>query len=229
MCVEEKREFLNFLLGFITERRRELFYKVIENRTRHITIVLEDIYQPHNASATLRTSEIYGIQDVYVIENKNKYSVNPDVALGANKWINLHKFNQEGVNNTIECYNYLRSKGYKIFATTPHRNDITLFDLPVEDDKIALVFGSELPGLSDIAIENADGYVKIPMYGFTESFNISVSVAIFLSHLVERLHRSNVNWKLSDEEKLDILIRWAKNSVRKPDILEKEFFKTKKN
>ena len=220
----EKREFLNYLLGFVTDRRRELFYKVIENRTRHITIVLEDIYQSHNASATLRTSEIYGIQDVYIIENKNKYTVNPDVALGSNKWIDLHKFNNQGKDNTIECYNFLRSKGYKIYATTPHKDDVSLFDLPV-NEKIALVFGSELPGLTETAINNADGYVKIPMYGFTESFNISVSVAIFLSHLVEKLHKSDVDWKLTEEEKLDILIKWAKNSVRRPDVLEREFFK----
>jgi len=216
-----QKELLNYLLGFVTERRKELFYKVIENRTRHLTIVLEDIYQPHNASATLRTSEIYGIQDVHIIEKINKYNVNPDVALGASKWLNLYKYE-----STEACFRTLKNKGYKIYATTPHKDDVTLFDLPI-DNKTALVFGNELEGLSTTALELSDGYVKIPMYGFTESFNISVSVAIFLSHLSERLRNTVKNWKLSEEEKTEILIEWAKNSIRKPDILVKDFFKKK--
>ncbi len=216
-----QKELLEYLLNFVTEHRKELFYKVIENRTRYLTIVLEDIYQPHNASATLRTSEIYGIQDVHIIEQRNKYNVNPDVALGSSKWINLHKYE-----STEECFMHLKSQGYKIFATTPHKDDISLFDLPL-DTKTALVFGNELEGLSEKALNLADGYVKIPMYGFTESFNISVSVAIFLSHLTERLRQLRNDWQLSPEEKQEILLQWAKNSIRKPDILIRDFMKKK--
>jgi len=226
MQEKDKKEFLEFLFNFISERRKRFFHKVMNKRTRYLTIVLEDIYQTHNASAVLRTSEIYGIQDVYIIENINKYNVNPDVALGSHKWINLHKFNNNR-DNTRACFEYLKNKGYKIYAATPHKDDVSLFYLPL-DSKVALVFGNELEGISQAAIENADGFVKIPMYGFTESFNISVSVAIFLSHLVERLHKSEADWHLTDDEKLDILLQWAKNSVRKPDVLEREFFKSKR-
>ncbi len=216
-----QKELLDYLLNFVTEHRKNLFYKVIENRTRYLTIVLEDIYQPHNASATLRTSEIYGIQDVHIIEQRNPYNVNPDVALGASKWINLHKYD-----STEACFTHLKSKGYKIFATTPHKDDISLFDLPL-DTPTALVFGNELEGLSEKALRLADGYVKIPMYGFTESFNISVSVAIFLSHLTEKLRQSHNDWQLTPEEKQEILLQWTKNSVRKPDILIRNFMKQK--
>ncbi len=223
MNKEEKQAFLEYLMQFITERRKQLFYEVMNYRTRHITIVLEDIYQSQNASAVLRTAEIYGIQDIHIIENRNQYKINRDVVLGSSKWINLYKYNTFE-NNTLACFENLREKGYKIYATTPHRDDVNLYDLNL-NDKIALVFGSELPGLSKTAMENADGFVKIPMYGFTESFNISVSAAIFLSHLVERLHKMDINWQLSEDERLNILVQWAKNSVRKPELLEREFYK----
>jgi len=224
MNKELKKELLNFLLSFVTEHRKKLFNEVIKYRTRYITIVLEDIYQPHNASATLRTSEIYGIQDVHIIEQRNKYSVNPDVALGASKWINIIK-----QSSTNLCYKHLKENGYKIYATIPYsKKAVSLFDLPL-NSKIALVFGNELEGLSESALNMADGYVKIPMYGFTESFNISVSVAIFLSHLTERLRRTDIKWQLSDDEKLEVLLQWTKNSIKKSELLVKEFLNKNNN
>ena len=196
--LEIRKKFLKYLESFITENKRTLFDKIITQRTKHITVALEDIYQSQNASAVLRTCVCFGIQDVHIIENKNTYSVNPDVALGATKWLNLKKYNQ-GENNTLACYHALREKGYRILATTPHKDDALLDELSL-DTKVALVFGTELEGLSDVAIENADAYVKIPMYGFTESLNISVSAAITLHHLTEKLRNSKLDWQLKEEE-----------------------------
>ncbi len=219
---DTKKKLLEFLSTYISENKKQLFDKIIEYRTRHITVVLEDIYQPHNASAVLRSSDCFGIQDVHIIENRNTYEVNPDVALGSSKWLTLIKYNRS-TNNTLEAFETLKKQGYRIVATTPHKNDHSLDDFEI-NSKTALVFGNELEGLSDIALENADDYVKIPMYGFTESFNISVSAAIIFHHLTEKLRKSSINWKLSDDEILDIKLNWVRSVIKRNEIFEKEFF-----
>lgn len=217
-----QKELLDFLTPYITEHKKELFKKILNYRTKYITVVLEDIYQPQNASAVLRSADLTGIQDVHVIENKNEYQVNPKVAMGSSKWLNLIKYNSSE-NNTLDAYNKLREKGYRIVATTPHTND-QLPDQISLDNKIALVFGTELKGLSDIAIQNADEYLKIPMFGFTESYNISVSAALSMYILTERLRNSDIKWQLSDNERLEILLEWTRRSIRKVEVFENEFF-----
>ena len=227
MDVRTKKEFLEFLSGYLTENRRKLFDKVIRYRTRHITVVLEDIYQPHNASAVLRSADLTGIQDVHIIENRNKYQVNPEVAMGSSKWLNLIKYNEQE-NNTLAAYDALRKVGYRIVATTPHKNDQMLDDISIQG-KMALVFGTELKGLSETAIAHADEYLRIPMYGFTESYNISVSAALTLFTLTEKMRKSAVPWQLSEEEKLDILVEWAKRTIKHADLFEKDFLEKRKN
>lgn len=219
--IKYKSELLQHLLSFISDNKRALFHKIIQDRTKHVTVVLEDIFQPHNASAVLRSCDVFGIQDVHVIENNNKYEVNPDVALGASKWINLHKYNRNE-NNTLACINSLKKSGYKVYATTPHTNDCLIKDIPL-DNKMALLFGTEQHGLSDIAMDNVDGYVKIPMYGFTESLNISVSAAITLYELSKRLKESDIKWQLTADEKTNQLIEWSKKVIKQGELIEKEF------
>src|ERR1700733_649232 len=114
-------ELITYLTGFVTEERKKRFDDIIKNRTRHVSIALEDIYQPHNASAVLRSCDCFGIQDVHIIENANKYTINPDVALGSYKWLNLHKYNK-APNNTIACIEALKTKGYAIAVTSPHKD-----------------------------------------------------------------------------------------------------------
>ena len=218
------KELINYLSGFVSEKRFDLFKKIVEQRTRYLTVVLEDIYQPHNASAVLRTCDCFGIQDVHIIENANTYDVNPDVALGSDKWLSMHKYNS-GEENTLDTFKYLREKGYRIVATTPHNNDVDLNKFDLEKGKTALVFGTELKGLSSPAISNADEYLRIPMYGFTESFNISVSAAIILHHLSSRLHLSGINWSLTPEEKDILILDWLRKTVKSADQIEKQFFK----
>ncbi len=216
-----QKKLLSYLSGFLTEHRQSLFKQVIENRTRHIAVVLEDIYQPQNASAVLRTCDCFGIQNVHIIENVNEYKINPNVALGSSKWLTLKKYN-DTADNTMACFEQLKSQGYKIIATTPHKDDVPVDDLPI-DGKTALVFGQELRGLSDNAMLLADGFVKIPMYGFTESFNISVSAAIILKVLTNRLRAGTISWHLSEKEKNDILLQWTRNSIKRVELIEKEF------
>ncbi len=226
MDFQTKKEFLDFLSGYLTENRRKLFDKVIRNRTRHITVVLEDIYQPHNASAVLRSADLTGIQDVHIIENLNRYQVNPEVAMGSSKWLNLIKYNASE-DNTPAAYDALRKAGYRIVATTPHTNDQTLDEIPI-DRKLALVFGTELKGLSETAIAEADEYLRIPMYGFTESYNISVSAALTLFTLTEKLRKSSIPWQLSKEEQLGTLIEWTKRTLKHAELFEKEFLQKRK-
>ncbi|MBN8702166.1 MAG: RNA methyltransferase [Bacteroidetes bacterium] len=218
-------QLISFFSEFVSESRLQRFNEVIANRTRHITVVLEDIYQSHNASAVLRSCDCFGIQDVHIIEQRNKYTINPDVAMGAYKWINMHKY-RSPENPTKECLQHLKSKGYTIVATSPHKSSYKLDTLPI-DKKIALVFGTEIDGITSQVMEEADEFITIPMFGFTESFNISVSAALIMYELTKRLHKSELNWHLSEDEQKVIMLEWLKNTVNKPELLEKEFYARK--
>jgi tRNA (guanosine-2'-O-)-methyltransferase len=217
-----KSKLAKYLEQFITGNRKQIIENVLENRTRYITVMLEDIFQSQNASAVLRTCECFGIQDVHIIENQNKYVINPDVALGSNKWLNIIKYGK-GENNTRIAIDALKSKGYRIVATVPGKENASLDDFCLERGKVALLFGTELNGLSDEIIKMSDEHLSIPMYGFTRSFNISVSAAIILHHLVSELKRSDIDWRLSEAERQDVKIKWLKESIRKSDILENSF------
>lgn len=221
LTYRQKCNLYDHLTQFITENRRRRFDEIASYRTRHICVVLEDIFQPHNASAVLRTCDCFGVQDVHIIENKNKYRVNPDVALGSSNWLTLKKYNQ-GEYNTLDCIKALKKKKYKVIAATPHGNSCSLEEFDVSQ-KTALLFGTEMDGLSEQAMKFADGYFKIPMFGFTESFNISVSAAISLFSFTDRMRRNNIHWQLDKDERIAIKIEWARNSLKNPNAIEKLF------
>ncbi len=213
-----------FLSEYITENRNILINKVLAERTKYITVVLENIYQPHNASAVIRSCDCFGVQDVHIIENDNEYNINPKVVMGATKWITMHKYSK-AENNTRAALQKLKSDGYRIVATTPHTNDVELHDFDVTKGKAAFVFGTELTGISDIVREEADEFVRIPMYGFTESFNISVSAALVLQHLSHQIRKENVKWQLNEEDLQEIKYNWLKASIKRSDIIENEFYR----
>jgi tRNA (guanosine-2'-O-)-methyltransferase len=223
MTESERVRLTSFFAQYLSENKLTLIDKILEQRTRHITVVLEDIYQSQNGSAVIRTCECMGLQDVHITETSSKYSVNRRVLKGANKWLDLIKYNAKGKNNSEGCFQELHRRGYKIFVTDPAGGQ-SIHDLPV-DDRIAIVMGNELHGASDYAMANADGKVNIPMYGFTESLNISVSAAICLSTLAPKIRSSSVAWQLSEEEKADLRLKWYRRCLRNVDILEKEFWK----
>jgi tRNA (guanosine-2'-O-)-methyltransferase len=217
-----KKNLIRHLEQFITERRLHLINHVLSQRTRYITVVLEDIYQSHNASAVLRSCDCFGIQDVHIIENRNTYQVNPDVALGSNKWLTLYKYTRDH-NNTLDALAGLKKKGYRIVTASPHADACTPDEFDLHKGKIALVFGTELEGLSADAAAMADETLTIPMVGFTESLNISVTVAILLHQLTERLRKSELPWQLSATENRQVKLQWLKNSIRGSDTIEKSF------
>jgi tRNA (guanosine-2'-O-)-methyltransferase len=214
---------LNLFLQFLTDNRRAKFEEVLKYRTRHITVVMEDIYQSQNASAVLRTCDLTGVQEIHIIENKYQYEVNPDVALGSTKWLYLHKFNKTK-HNTEDALNALQNSGYQIVATSPHVQNHSPESLPL-DKPVALFFGTEKHGLSKEVLDQADTFIRIPMFGFTESYNISVSAALLLYTLTQRLHNSAVKWQLTDQEHNHLLLDWCRKSVQGADLIEKDFWR----
>jgi tRNA (guanosine-2'-O-)-methyltransferase len=210
---------------YITDHKKQFIEKVLSERTRYITLVLEDIYQSQNASAVVRTCECLGLQDIHIIEDDSKYSVNKRVLKGANKWIDLYRYKMKGFNNTEICFRKLREQGYQILVTDPSPDGISINEIPV-DKKIAVVMGNELKGTSSYAIDHADQKIFIPMHGFTESFNISVSAAICLNTLLTKIRTSNVCWQLSDEEKEILRLQWYRKVVRRSDLIEQEFLRS---
>jgi tRNA (guanosine-2'-O-)-methyltransferase len=210
-----------YLLSFVTENKKQLFHSRLEERTRHLTVVLEDIFQPQNTNAVLRTADCFGIQDVHVIENTNGYDINPRVLRGALKWLDLTRYNLHQ-DNTMVCLQRLKQKGYLIVATSPSPHSIPLHEMPL-DRPMALVFGNEKQGISQVVKREADIHMHIPMYGFTESLNVSVSAAICLHHLTTELRRSQVNWRMSDAERAELLYQWTRKVLKDPDGLEKRF------
>ena len=210
--------YLAYLEGFLTENRKEKFLKVLENRTNHFTIAIEDVFQLHNTSAVMRSCEVFGIQQLNVIEEKYTKSIDKEIAMGAQKWVDVNRFESIG-----ECISDLKGKGYQIIATTPHQNDCLLDDFDISK-RSALFFGTERNGLSEEILQLADGFIKIPMAGFTESLNISVSAAIIIQNIMERLRKSEIDWHLSQEEILEKRMLWAKNTIKDIKRIEARYF-----
>jgi tRNA (guanosine-2'-O-)-methyltransferase len=207
MSIERKKELFAHFAQYLTPERKAKIEKNAAERTRYLTVVLEDIYQAHNTSAVLRSCDCFGVQDVHIIEQKNVYKLHESVAKGASQWLTINRYNERERNNTEVCFTTLRNNGYLIAATTPHKDDVLIHELPL-NKKVALVFGTEQEGLSPYALEHADLFVKIPMYGFTESFNISVSAALCLYETTRRLRNSAMYWRLTEEEILDLQLEW---------------------
>lgn len=211
-----------YLEEFISPVRMNRIKEVVAQRTRYVTIVLEDIWQPQNASAAIRTSECLGLQEVHVIKNGDGYKINKQVVRGATKWMEINKYTNFE-NNSVTCLNQLKDRGYQIVATVPDEKMGLLTNLDVKK-KTAFVFGSEKNGVSDDVLKMCDSKISIPMFGFTESYNISVSVAMSLFHFIHETKKQNINWKLNDVEQNELLQKWTKQSIKKCDLIVQEFF-----
>lgn len=216
------RDLVSHMSDFVTENRLAAFETVLSNRTRYVTIVLEDIFQAQNASAVVRSCDCFGIQDLHIIENSNDFKVDMEVSLGSDKWLDIYTHNKES-SNTQSTIKMLREKGYRIIATSPHRKQVAPGELDLEAGPCAILFGTELTGLSEQAMEQADEYLSIPMYGFAESFNISVSVALILYELRKRLNRSEINWELPENEYLELKLKWLRSTIKMAGQIEKNF------
>ncbi len=220
-------EFLEYLKGYITPHKIKLIDKILNQRTRYFTVILENIFKPHNASAVLRTADCFGIQDIHIIEKENSYKINPYVTRGASQWVDIFKYENTNGTAVKDCFRNLKSKGYQILATSPRAESLSIHDL-IPDKKIALVFGNEHEGVSEEVIAEADGLVHLPMYGFTESFNISVSASIFLFDLLRKAQSLEIpDIFLSPIEKDVLRSKWYRGLVNQVEIHEREFYKKK--
>lgn len=226
---ENHLEALNlYLESFVTDNRKALIDRVLAARTRYLTVVLEDIYQSQNASAVIRTADCFGVQDVYVIENFNRFEINRDVVRGASQWVNVQKFNKQD-HNTHEALTELKKKGYRIVATSPYKGGSALHEFDLSKGKAAIVFGSEHLGISQVTEQMSDEFLYIPMVGFTESLNISVSAALVMSLLTNQLRHSSLPWRLSSNEFNALKYEWLKHSLKKPHLLVDKFFEERGN
>lgn len=211
-------EYLTYLEEFITENRKNKFLKVLEQRTNHFTIAIEDVFQLHNTSAVMRSCEVFGIQNLHVVEEKYGKKIDKEIAMGAQKWVDVNRYN-----SNIDCVKTLKERGYQIIATTPHDSSCLLDDFDISKPS-ALFFGTERNGLSDEVMNEADGFLKIPMAGFTESLNISVSAAIIIQSIMSRLRKSDVDWKLSKDEMISRRLAWTKSSIKDIKRIEARYF-----
>ncbi len=214
-------QLFQYLQTYLTDRRKALFQEILAKRTRHFTVVTEDVYQLHNTSAVMRTCDVFGIQDLHVVEEKLGKRVDKEIAMGAQKWVSLHRYD-----TITECMQQLRKDGYQLIATTPHNDSQVLHEFDVTR-KSAFFFGKESEGLSQSVLNAADGFLKIPMYGFTESLNISVSAAIILQHVVTKLKQTTVPWKLSEDEKLDIEMQWMQRTIKSSEEIIARYYEAK--
>jgi tRNA (guanosine-2'-O-)-methyltransferase len=210
--------YLEYLENILTENRKERFLSVLKNRTRHFTVAVEDVFQMHNTSAVMRSCEVFGIQELHVIEQRFGKRIDKEIAMGAQKWVDINAFD-----SITGCLDNLQSRGYQIIATTPHEDDCLLEDFDISKPS-ALFFGTERDGLSEEILKRADGFLKIPMVGFTESLNISVSAAIIIQNLTERLRKSNIQWQLSEDEIIEKRLQWAKNTIKDIKRIEVRYY-----
>jgi tRNA (guanosine-2'-O-)-methyltransferase len=210
-------ELLNYLEGFLTENRKEGFLRVLKNRTKHFTIAMEDVYQLHNTSAVMRSCEVFGIQELNVIEQKFGKRIDTEIAMGAQKWVDVFRYN-----SVQSCMDEMRAKGYQIIATTPHDESCFLHEFDITKPA-ALFFGTERDGLSQEVLDQADGFLKIPMVGYTESLNISVSAAIIIQDITTRLRQSAINWHLTEDEIWEKRLDWTRKSIKDIDFIERKY------
>lgn len=212
---------LEHLETYLTDSRKQKFSNVLSQRTKHFTVATEDVYQLHNTSAVIRSCDVFGVQEVNIIEERNTKRIDREIAMGAQKWVDLNRYN-----SVKACIYYLKLKGYQIVATTPHTNDTLLHDFDVTK-KSCFFFGRETEGLSQEVLDAADCYLKIPMVGFTESLNISVSAAIILQEVTTKLKQTSINWKLSQNEIFEKRLDWCKKTLKSYDDIVARFYETK--
>ena len=196
----EMQEKIEAYLPRITEHRRDLLVKVVQNRTRHFCMVLEDLFDPHNISAVIRTAEVFGLEDVHVIEEVNPYKVNKSILKGSIKWMNIYQHKKR-----MACMEHLRKKGYRIAVASTNTNNSVL-DLDLSQPT-AFYLGSEFTGNHPDTLAAADCEFKLPQYGITESMNVSVAGGVlmcYLDHFMQQKGRQN--FTLSPKERDELLL-----------------------
>lgn len=214
---DERTEYMK---GFLTEERIEVLRRTLSERTRYMTILTENTFHPQNASALVRHCEAFGLQDLHTVETRCKFNPNVNIVRGTDKWVDITRHD-----STEEAIKTLKGAGYRLVATTPHRESCTPETFDVEKGPFCLVFGTEHAGVSDEIIEAADEYLRIPMCGMVESLNVSASAAILIYMLSQRMRLSpSIDWRLTEDDAREMMFRWVMSSVKDAErILERQF------
>lgn len=209
----------DYMSGFLTGERIQTLRRTLAMRTRYMTILTENTFHPQNASALVRHCEAFGVQDLHTVETMCRFDPSVNIVRGTDKWIDIIRHD-----STEEAIASLKASGYRIVATTPHRESCTPETFDVEKGRFCLVFGTEHAGVSPQIISAADEFLRIPMCGMVESLNVSASAAILIYMLSQRMRLSDVAWRLSETERSEVMFRWVMSSVRDARrILERRF------
>ena len=213
------RERIDYLATFMTEERFALFEQTLSMRTTYLTILTENTFHPHNAAALIRHCEAFGVQRMHTIETRCQFDPSQNISRGSDRWLNLVRHS-----STSEALSALKAEGYRLVATTPHRESCTPETFDVKKGKFALIFGTEHAGISDEAMAAADEYLRIPMCGMVESLNVSASAAILIYQLTQRIRQQVSDWALTEEERVRLMYAWTHLSVKDAGrILERKF------
>lgn len=214
--MKTNQEIYDYLQQFLTNERLSKIEHFSKESSDFVLPVMEDVYQFRNAAAIVRSVEACGFHHVVALEEENVFNPNLKVTKGAETWVQVEK-----MPNNLDSLKEIKSRGYRILAVSPEKNATMQPDYEVKEP-IALVFGTELEGVSDEILDFADETLAIPMFGFTKSFNVSVAAAICMYELKQKLIKSGIEYQLSDEKLLELKIRWAKNSIKSSEqILER--------
>lgn len=214
------RELFEYLETYLSEPRKARLREVLALRSRRITVVLDDVYQPHNTSAALRSCDAFGLQEVHIVETQHDSQLSSDVAAGSDKWLEMSHYH--GPDAARQCAEALHARGFRIVATVLGAADVTPLTLDLSRP-VAIVIGSEKSGVSPTLRSAADLELSIPMYGFVDSFNLSVACALCLQDLSRRLREGRDDWRLDPEDCEELLFRWTRASIRNVEAIERRF------
>ncbi len=208
---------------------------VLEQRTRYIVCVVEDLYDSRNGSAIIRHCDALGIQEIHAIANKNRFRTDHQVDLGTSQWLDVIIHNLKDITHaqdtatghgscTPEALSTLKQRGLRIVATSLQAdNTVSPEALDLAKGPIAVVFGTEKHGISDEVKKQADEFLHIPMFGFVDSFNISAAAAIILHVLSSRIRQEHLPWPLELKDAMATYFRWVETSVRHSKALLDRF------
>ena len=202
------RERIALLSGFMLPARYDVLRRTVAMRTRYMTILAENTFHPQNAAALIRHCEAFGLQQMHTVETFCRFNPSAAIVRGTDRWVDIRRHG-----STAEALAALRAEGYRIVATTPHREDTTPESFDVGRGRFALVFGTEHAGISEEVLASADEFLRIPMCGMVESLNVSASAAILIYMLSERMRQTVGGWRLTDAEQSEVLLRWMRRSV----------------
>jgi len=203
----------------LTDRRKARIQSVLGQRITRLALGIENLHHSHNGSACIRTAEALGVHDIVAAELTNTYplpdyderDISSGVSMYSDRWIDLHR-----VQSSEALLGWARKRGMKVFGTSPHAH-MTVDELSV-DEPLLVVFGNEAEGLKEATAAACDGVFRLPMYGFTESFNISVSVGMTLANLVGRMRSRQAQEGRSGDMPIErqryLMAQWYMKSVR---------------